>query len=241
MPALIAGRYRVEGTLGTGGAGQVFRVTDVARNRELALKRLHAGASKGVTALFELEYQTLAGLRHPRIVEVFEYGRDEGAAFYTMELLQGEDLKDRAPMPWREACLYLRDAAQALGLLHARRLVHRDVSPRNLWRMPDGRVKLLDFGALVPFGPCDKLVGTPPLVPPEAYESQELDQRTDLYALGAVGYYLLTGMHAYPARGLRDLPELWTYEPVPASQRVAELARPDLEAVPGDLDILIAA
>ncbi len=240
-PTLIAGRYRVEGALGTGGAGQVFRVTDLVRAKELALKRLHAGASKGVTALFELEYQTLAGLKHPRIVEVFEYRRDGGDAFYTMELLEGEDLKDRAPLPWREVCRYVRDAAQALGLLHARRLVHRDVSPRNLWRTPDGRVKLLDFGALTPFGPCTRLVGTPPLVPPEAYEGQELDQRTDLYALGAVAYYLLTGLHAYPARDLRELPELWAYDLVAASQRVAELSRADLDPVPADLDILISA
>ena len=110
LPSLIAGRYRVEGELGKGGAAQVFRVTDTARDQQLALKRLDPDASKSVTALFELEYQTLASLKHPRIVEVFEYGRDDAAAFYTMELLEGEDLKDRAPMPWREAFCEIRSS-----------------------------------------------------------------------------------------------------------------------------------
>ena len=75
-----------------------------------------ASASPKLTAMFELEYQTLASLRHARVVSVFEYGRDPRGAFYTMELLEGEDLKECAPLPWREACLYLRDAAQGLGL-----------------------------------------------------------------------------------------------------------------------------
>jgi tetratricopeptide (TPR) repeat protein len=237
----IAGRYRVEDALGKGGAAQVLRVTDMTSGKQLALKRLNNGASRRLTSLFELEYRTLASLSHPGTVQVFEYGRDGDAAFYTMELLLGEDLKGRAPLPWREACSYLRDAAQALALLHARKLVHRDVSPRNLWRLPSGRVKLIDFGALLPFGPSDHVMGTPPLIPPEALRQQPLDQRADLYALGAVGYYLLTGVHAFPARNFDELPALWTKLPLPASELVQRLRRSDLEAVPGELDALLAA
>lgn len=241
LPALIAGRYRIEAGLGRGGAAQVLRVTDVSRGAQLALKRLAWSAKPRLTAQFELEYQTLASLKHPRIVEVYEYGRDPDGAFYTMELLAGEDLRDRAPIPWREMCRYLRDAAEALGLLHARRLVHRDVSPRNLWRCESGRVKLIDFGALSPFGPVDHLMGTSPFIPPEAFYGQELDQRADLYGLGALAYYLLAGLHAYPAHDPRELPELWRQPPPPPSHAVAELARADLDAIPPELDALVMA
>lgn len=238
---LIAGRYRFERALGEGGAAQVVCVTDVSRGVKLALKRLDPRAGPKQRTLFELEFHTLASLQHPHIVKVFDFGRDEAAVFYTMELLEGTDLRDRAPLPWREACAYLHDAAQALALLHARRLVHRDVSTRNLWRGPDGHVKLIDFGALAPFGVSTHVIGTPPFVAPEALEGAALDQRTDLYSLGAVAYYLLTGSHAYPARALSDLPTLFRVTPQAPSELVASLARSDLPRVPPELDELVKA
>ena len=98
---LIAGRYSVEATLGKGGVGEVFRVTDVSLGKQVALKRLSASASVELHALFEREYQTLARLNHPHTDEVYEYGRDGDGVFYTMELLEGSDMRQRAPMPWR--------------------------------------------------------------------------------------------------------------------------------------------
>ena len=240
-PALIAGRFRIEAPLGKGGAAQLFQVVDVARERTLALKLLSPGSHEKLRELFELEYQTLASLKHPHTVEVYELGRDERGDFYTMELLQGEDLSSCAPVPWRAACDYLRDASEALGLLHARKLIHRDVSPKNLWRSRDGRVKLIDFGALAAFGRTTHVIGTPPFVPPEALELRALDQHADLYALGAVAYFLLTGRHAYPARAIQELHELWA-RPLPAPSRVlAQLERHDLEPIPAELDALVLA
>jgi hypothetical protein len=239
--ALIAGRYRVEQSLGRGGVGEVLRVLDVERGQRLALKRLPALALPQVHTQFELEFRTLASLRHPRIVQAHEYGRDPEGVFYTMELLSGDDLARRTPLPWREVCALVRDAAEGLAVLHARGLVHRDVSVRNLWRAPDGRVKLIDFGAVAPFGPPPNLAGTPPCVPPEALERLPLDARADLYALGAVAYYLLTGLNAFPARAIAQLPELWQHEPLPPSHAIAELGRTDLPAIPQELDALVAA
>jgi serine/threonine protein kinase len=156
-----------------------------------------------------------------------------------MELLEGEDLSARVPLPWRTTCAHLRDACQALGLLHARRLVHRDISPRNLWRTPDGRIKLLDFGALAPFGPSEVVIGTPPLVPPEAIHRLALSERSDLYSLGALAYYLLTGRHAFPAQDVRQLLELWAQAPaLPSTQLMA--ADSD-QAIPPELDRLVLA
>jgi tetratricopeptide (TPR) repeat protein len=240
-PTKIAERYQVEAALGRGGTAQLYRVLDAASGRTLALKQLRAGDKPKLRELFELEYQTLASLEHPRTPRVYEFGNDSLGPFYTMELLEGGDLSGSTALPWRTVCSYLRDASQALGVLHARRLIHRDVSPRNLWREPNGRLKLIDFGALAPFGPNTQVIGTPPLVPPEALASRALDQRADLYALGGVAYYLLTGSHAFPARYLDELPDLWRKSPLAPSARMAQLKRDDLESLPPELDQLVLA
>jgi hypothetical protein len=218
--------------------GAVYKVHDEGTGRELALKRLHGQALEKLAPLFEREYRTLAGLKHPRIVEVFEYGADEAGAFYTMELLEGADLARRAPMPWRAVCGCLRDAASILGVLHARQLVHRDLSPRNLWQTPDGRLKLLDFGALGPFGVAQEIVGTPAFIAPEALRGEPLDQRTDLFALGALGHFLLTGTHAYRAGSIAELTQAWERAPAAASS-LAKLVKGGDAEVPPELDRLL--
>jgi len=179
---------------------QVYAVIDAATGRRLALKRLSSGATASMAALFEREYQTLAGLKHPCIVGVYDYGADARGPYYSMELIEGGDLSKSAPMHWRATCRVLRDAASLLGLLHARHLLHRDLSPRNFLRGLDGTLKLIDFGALAPFGTSTEVVGTPPFVAPEALRLQPLDQRLDVFGLGALAYWLLTGTHAFAAR-----------------------------------------
>jgi tetratricopeptide (TPR) repeat protein len=238
---VIAGRYRVEGLLGAGGVAGVYRVLDTSTGHELALKQLTSANNARVAALFEREYHTLAGLEHARIVRVHEYGSDLGGPYYTMELLQGRDLNGLAPLPWRDVCAALRDVATALSFIHARRVIYRDINPRNLWQLPDGRIKLIDFGALTPFGTASEVVGTVPFVSHESLFGGSLDQRTDLYALGALAYFLLSGKHVYPARQLAELPQLWEYPVVPVSEVVAKLGRDDLPAVPAELDSLILA
>jgi hypothetical protein len=233
-PSRPTTRYLIHEKLASGGMGTVYRAVDTVTGGELALKRLsHEGSKKKglITESFEREYQVLASLDHPRIIRVFDYGIDALGAYYTMELIDGEDLRSAAPVPYREACLYLRDVATCLALLHARGLIHRDVSPSNVRKTKDGHCKLLDFGALMAFGRPEVIVGTPPAIPPEALENSPLDQRADLYALGALGYWTLTGQHAYPARQIQDLPGSWERAPPPPSS-----FRPD---VPSELDELI--
>ncbi|MEY4507925.1 MAG: hypothetical protein RLZZ450_47 [Pseudomonadota bacterium] len=221
--------------------GAVYAVVDKTNGAQLALKRLHSSARDKANALFEREYRTLAGLRHPNIVEVYDYRTDSEGAYYTMELVEGRDLSTRAPLPWRTACRYLRDTASILGLLHARRLLHRDLSPRNLIETPSGLLKLIDFGALAEFGLPLDVVGTPPFVSPEALRTSPLDQRSDLFALGALGYWLITGANAFPARTLNDLPQLWERDPVPPSSLIAMAANDRLEPPPAELDDLLGA
>ncbi len=214
-----AGRYRVLGPLGEGGMGVVERVHDLAEGREVAQKRmlLPAGASADteaqLVARFEREYYTLAELSHPNIIRVHDFGIDERGPYYTMELLDGADLRGAAPVPWRDACAVLRDVAAALTLLHSRRLLHRDISPRNVYRTSDGRAKLIDFGAMSPVGVDRCIAGTPPFIPPENVARQALDGRADIYALGALAYYLVTGHHAYPARSIAELTDRWRSTP----------------------------
>src|SRR5262249_38763230 len=152
--------------------------------------------------LFEREYATLARLSHPSIVQVYEYAIEADTAFYTMELLAGGSLKGMVPLSLREACRILRDVASALALVHARRLVHRAVSPANIRIRPDGRAKLIDFGALAGFGAVSDVVGTPSCIAPECLTTRELDARTDLFSLGAVAYWVLTGHMPFVANSL---------------------------------------
>ncbi|MFI5309343.1 MAG: serine/threonine-protein kinase, partial [Polyangiales bacterium] len=215
----VDGRYRVLELLGRGGMGAVYRVHDERTGRELALKRLLASQQHHAVAaeLFEREFHTLSQLAHPRIIEVYEYGVDAAGAYYTMELLGGQDLRALEKAEWRKACELLRDVASSLALLHSRRLVHCDVSPRNVRCTIDGHAKLLDFGAMMPMGVAKRVVGTPPFIAPELLQLQQLDGRTDLYGLGALGYYLLTGRHAYPARTARQLRDVWRKRPLAPS------------------------
>lgn len=230
---LVGGRYLVQEELAAGGMGVVWRALDRSTGAELALKRLSTAGAHAGTALvaFQREYQVLKGISHPRIIRVFDYGVDEVGPYYTMELLGGRDLRVAAPVDWPTACTYLRDVATSLSLLHARKFVHRDISPANVRVTLDGHCKLLDFGALTPFGPSRMIMGTAPMVPPEALSGEPLDQRSDLYALGALAYWTITGRHAYPAKNLNELSRRWQNVP-PALISL----RPD---VPADLDQLV--
>jgi tRNA A-37 threonylcarbamoyl transferase component Bud32/tetratricopeptide (TPR) repeat protein len=233
--AAASTRYLIEAEIARGGMGIVFRARDRVSGRVLALKRpLGDGAASlpRHAELLEREFRTLVALKHPRVIEVYDYGFDGAGPFYTMELLDGDDLKAQSPLPWQKVCTILRDIASCLALLHARGLVHRDVSPSNIRLTSDGRAKLIDFGALVPFGKHDVVAGTPACVAPEALDSLDIDQRVDLYALGATAYHALTGAPAYPARALTQLRALWSHgKPSPPSKQVP--------GIPAALDELV--
>jgi hypothetical protein len=232
--APFADRYVLLSTIGEGGMGIVHRAEDLVLGRQVALKRLvqRAGThQRAAEVLFEREYHTLTRLRHPRIIEVYEYGVAHSGPYYTMELLEGTDLGALERLPVRRACEHLRDVASSLALIHAHRLVHRDVSPRNVRITSDGRAKLIDFGALAPFGPSSDIVGTPQCMTPEAARLSPLDQRTDLFGLGVVAYFILTGRPPYAVRRLEDLYVAWRTAPA----RPSELA----PGIPEALDRLV--
>jgi hypothetical protein len=229
------GRYQVLQELGRGGMAIVYHVLDVASGEQYALKQLTMQSGDRrfgeQAAAFEREYHALVQLSHPRIIEVFDFGADEGGRYYTMELLDGGDLRELSPLPWQTACALFYDVCSSLALLHSRQLVHRDVSPRNVRRTRAGSAKLIDFGALVPFGTTAQVVGTPPFVPPEVLHRSTLDARTDLFSLGATLYFALTGRLSFPARDFSKLHEVWGRRPPPPSAIV--------EGIPPALDALV--
>ena len=233
-PTCIADRYDVLGPLGRGGMAMVHRVRDRAAGDELAVKRLSMAGREGTQLeLFEREFHTLTQLAHPRIVRAYDYGFDGEHAFYTMELLDGGDLRELAPLPWQEVCSVAYDICSALSLLHSRRLVHLDLTPRNVRRTADGKTKLIDFGLMAPFGPRQLLAGTPPYVAPEVISGVSVDGRSDLFSLGATLYQALTGRVAFKVRRFEQLWDAWRTTPPSPRQLLSE--------IPQALDQLVMA
>jgi tetratricopeptide (TPR) repeat protein len=234
LPAMIGERYRVVRLVGRGGMALVYEAVDEATGKHLAVKQFsprHGVGDGQMARLFASEFHTLTQLAHPRVVAVYDYQTAPEGAFYTMELLDGGDLREEKALPWQVVCALLCDVCSALSLLHSRRFVHRDVTPRNVRRTRDGKAKLIDFGAMVPFGTHKRAVGTPAFTAPEVVMGQPLDGRADLYSVGATAYYALTGRPPYRARTFEDLRNAWRSRPGLPSHYA-----PD---VPPDLDQLI--
>lgn len=210
--------------LGRGGMGEVYEALDLTTDKRVALKRMSVDDTESKFARAELrfrrEFHTLASLAHPRIVPVYDYGVDPAGPYYTMQMMPGEDLREviRARrIPPKETCLLLRDVASALALLHARGMVHRDLTPRNV-RVVGERAILFDFGVLVDAGVAGDVAGTPAYIAPEMLYGRPIDGRADLYSLGVLAYSMLTGETPFPARTLGDLDSLWRKTPVLPSE-----------------------
>ena len=231
-PTLL-GRYAIEGEIGRGGMGVVYAARDTKEDRRVAVKMMRSGNHGAVR--FRREFQTLARLEHPRVVAVYDFGQSDRELFYTMELLEGGDLHGEGRIELARACAVVRDIASALAMLHARRLLHGDLSPRNIRCTNGGEAKLIDFGLLSTMGPSQEVAGTPPYLPPEALLGLPLDQRADLFGLGAVFYYLLTGQHAFPSRTIDERIDALRsgFVPSPVSALVHD--------VPTDVDALVTS
>jgi tetratricopeptide (TPR) repeat protein len=233
----INDRYHVRAVLGQGGMACVYRALDILTGQDVALKLLMPRSEPDQRAesiaIFEREFHTLAELRHPCVIKVHDYGVTDSGPYYTMELLDGGDLRERAPLPWREACRVFFDVCSSLALLHSRRLIHRDISPRNVRCTPDGSAKLIDFGAMLPMGPTHQVVGTPAFVAPEVVQGLGLDGRADLFSVGATLYYSLTGQPPSQARDFSQVLAMSQIKAVAPSRCVAD--------IPPALDTLVLA
>jgi serine/threonine-protein kinase len=206
------GQYRLRKRIGSGGMGDVYLAEHQLLKRPCAVKLIRPEdvASPNALQRFEREVQITATLSHPNTVDVFDYGRTEdGTYYYVMEYLPGMSLAElvsrHGPLPPGRTVYLLRQACQALSEAHSAGLIHRDVKPSNIFAARRGGMddvaKLLDFGLVRPAAPAlsanlsreGQVLGTPLFMSPEQARGRELDVRTDIYSMGAVAYFLLTG------------------------------------------------
>jgi len=197
--------YELLDEIGSGGFGRVFRARDLALEREVAIKVLHPSltADLGVVERFRREAQLAAKLRHPNVVSIYDIMGRAGLQWYTMELVPGMNLAQlvgkQGPLTVERTVRLLDEALSALEQAHPLGLVHRDLKPENMLIEPDGRLRITDFGLAlalrgdVRYGGATSRSGTPQFAAPEQLLGERVDQRADLYSLGAVAYFALLG------------------------------------------------
>jgi serine/threonine protein kinase len=212
---LVDGRYRIEYPLGGGGMALVYRARDEQRGRQVAVKVLaeNLNEDRDLRKRFIREAQIAARLSHPNIVEVYDSGHD-GRPYIVMEYIAGptlgEELGRRGPLPIGEAAELIAQAADGLAHAHSAGIVHRDVKPGNLLLRPDGGLKITDFGIAhaldaTRLTQAGAVLGTAAYLAPEQASGSDVTPASDVYALGAVLYELLTGAPPYVAASFIEI------------------------------------
>jgi len=245
------GQYTLERKLGEGAMGVVYQAKHGMLKRPTAIKLLRPElADAEALDRFRREVQLTARLTHPNTVTIYDYGRTpEGLFYYAMELLAGATLTQvvevGGPQPVERVVHILSDAARALNEAHSVGLIHRDIKPSNIMLARQGGVpdvtKVLDFGLVKNLGKVDdfektntlSIKGTPHYLSPESIQDpQGIDARTDLYALGAVGYYLLAGRHVFDGKTIIEvcMHHVQT-KPLPFSEVCSQDVPAELEAL----------
>jgi WD40 repeat protein/tetratricopeptide (TPR) repeat protein len=236
--------YEVLSELGRGGMGVVYKARHLALKRVVALKVIRAGSHAGPeeVARFKVEAESAARLQHPHIVQIHEVGEVEGQPFCALEFVGGGSLAAKlagTPQPPRQAAQWLLTLAQAMQAAHQAGVVHRDLKPANVLLTEDGRPKVTDFGLAKrlddPSGQTQTgaILGTPSYMSPEqaAGEARAIGPATDVYALGAILYEMLTGRPPFKAATVPEtLLQVRTEEPIPPSRFQPRTPR-DLETI----------
>jgi serine/threonine-protein kinase len=211
------GPFQIDKELGSGAMGTVYRATYEKTGQRVALKVMIAGlgTSETAQARFEREGEILKQLNHPNIVKLFGVGRSHGTRYYAMEYIQGEPmdkiLQRRGQLPWQEVAAIARQICAALQHAHEQGIIHRDLKPSNLMMLPDGTVKLTDFGIakdldVTQITAANCTVGTAAYMSPEQCRGdKDMNFKSDLYSLGIVLYEFLTGRKPFQAEAAMDM------------------------------------
>lgn len=243
LQSALAGEYSLQRELGRGGMGIVYLARDVQLDRDVAIKTLPATlATDTARARFLREARTAAGLSHPHIVPIHRVGEANGLVYFVMGYVEGETLgerlRTRGPLPPVEAARVLREVAWALAYAHGRGIVHRDIKPDNiLLEAGTGRALVTDFGiahGATHAGPSTDpgmLMGTAHFMSPEQANSASIDGRSDIYALGVVGFLAVSGRLPFETNNL----------PALLVRQASESAISVLQAAPGLPSALVAA
>jgi eukaryotic-like serine/threonine-protein kinase len=235
MKQVLGNRYRLGERIATGGMGAVYRAVDETLDRQVAVKALRRELADDPTFLerFRREARAAAGLSHPGVAGVYDYGELGGQPFIVMELIEGETLAERLAargrLPWQEAFAIGEQVAAALAAAHAHGLVHRDVKPANILLGRDGRAKVTDFGIAqaaqaATLTRTGMVLGSANYVAPEQAKGGHVGPAADLYSLGCVLFEAVTGETPYRGGNLVAIATQHVSAPVPD----ARAHRPDL-------------
>lgn len=218
VPRIFANRYQMIRELGRGGVATVFLCTDLVTNSLVAMKVLHSHLSDDVTTQrFLREIAYVSRLDHPSIPKIFDTGAINDVPFFTMSYVEGETLRDRLTRVGSpsidEAVAIITQVIEPISYAHGEGILHRDIKPENIF-LSSGAVHVLDFGVAraVVRSSGDQLtstgltVGTPAYLSPEqALGQTDLDERSDVYALGCVTFELIAGVHPFLGRTLQSV------------------------------------
>ncbi len=233
---VIGGRYQLEKEIGAGGSGIVYRAIDQTLGRAVAVKIFAALDDEGI-ARFQREALVASQLRISDVVAILDFGRDGDRAYIVMELLKGKTLAQvmhTARMPRRGALQVVRQLTATLAQMHSLGIIHRDVTPSNVFLTDDGRVVLSDFGlaavenrdARTTLTRAGLVLGTPAYMAPEAWYGRALDARVDVYAVGTILYELMLGRRHHQ----EDFRSTALERPVPP-RSIDPMFPPELEGV----------
>jgi len=212
------GRYRVDGLLGTGAMGEVYRAYDPVIDRPVAIKvvrtELAAGSgSEQWLQRFRREARAAGRRFHPNIVAILDFGEDDGMPFLAMEYVDGRSLdailKTSGPLEPSRSIEIITQVLSALGFAHQNGIVHRDVKPSNIMVLSGGEVKVADFGIAridaSEFTIVGDLLGTPAYMAPEQFAGAPVDKRTDLFAAGVILFEMLTGVKPFRGKSITEI------------------------------------
>ncbi len=225
------GKYEIQGVLGQGGMGVVYKGYDRAIARGVAIKAitkasLAPGELRHVLERFRHEAQAVGRLVHPRIVQIYDYGEDDEIAYIVMELVNGKTLSQHltqaAQYELREIGAIIRELLDGLGHAHAQRVVHRDIKPSNILMNSDGRIKISDFGiARIEASELTQVgdvLGTPHYMAPEQFLGVQVDALVDLFSVGVIAYEMLTGRKPFSGNSATVMQQVLNERPPDPSQ-----------------------
>lgn len=242
----LGDRYQIDELLGQGGMSSVYKATDPNLRRVVAVKMIHPHLSSNAefVSRFEEEATAVAQLRHPNIVQVFDFNNDDGTYYMVLEFVPGETLQERLKrlnsvdrrLPILDAAKFTIDVCEAANFAHKRGMIHRDIKPANVMLNVQGQAILTDFGIAKIVGgqqhtATGAVIGTALYMSPEQIRGERVDQRTDLYSIGVTLFEMVSGKPPYEADSAMTLMMMHLNDPLPDLRQLYPDVPVDLVAV----------